>query len=95
MITKTVGADGERCWGCERVWGLTDAEKLDGRSRGRWKMWLVMGQRIRLPDRRWLSRTYIAADDERADEDEDDGGEEDDGGHHSYGLEHLRARGWV
>ena len=55
-------------------------------------MWLVMGQRIRLSDRRWLSRTYIAADDERADKDEGDGGEEDDGGHHSYGLEHLAAR---
>ena len=51
-----------------------------------------MGQRVRLPDRRWLSWTYIAADDERADEDEDDGGEEDDRGHHSYGLEHLAAR---
>ena len=51
-----------------------------------------MGKGVPLPDRRWLSRTYIAADDECADEDEGDGGEEDDGGHHSYGLEHLAAR---
>ena len=33
MITNTVGTDGERRWGCECAWGLTDAEKLDDRSR--------------------------------------------------------------